>query len=405
MNIKQTQEELKKTLDALNKAHAILSKVRGEVPAQEKTIPDPRLDRFKQAEYLAHILPYEIQLDSAPKKVVIIAGDKTEINTDKTPVIDEDGIERFYNIKKVQTNNEGLVCFILYADEADNPRVQVIFRGTHNKASIRRDLETFGSGPGSISFKKNKHTIMQDIKQIVQHKQNTGTANVELGIAGHSLGGADAQMCATEVLKDIADNPSVNPLAQVAQLNIMHANSAGVSYTTGKTAQRSLEKIKESNHRLHVKQHIIHVGGDAVQQSGYTTILSKSSCVDVETNLLRADLDPKFNKMADLILIFKGKIKKLLGLNTYEAHIVIFFHGKKYDLDIKFRVYSNQTPGENLEISKQLKHKVLARFYKAISPSKNLKRIKHLIYGSLKTKNDKERKNKHKNKPKSSDLT
>jgi hypothetical protein len=338
-----------------------------------------RIRHFKQAELLSHILPYETHLDTAPKKQVMLNGVATNINAPHINLIDEDNVRRAYHVKKVKTNNDGLVCFVLYSNNPANNRVHVVFRGTHNKASALRDLETMGSGPGSVTFEQNKAEILRTIKQVVSHKQQKSQP-VALSVAGHSLGGADAQMCATAILADIAENDKNTPLAKIASLNIMHANSAGVSHATAKTAKQSLKTIRERKSHLKISQHIIHVGMDGVQQSGYTNILARASSEDVETHLLRADMEPKYYKLANKILLFVGNIIPVVGLrNTYIAHTTMLLHGKQEKLDIKFKLHSNKHPHDAKLIRKHMEHKVLRRIYKTIAPKRIYKNLKRAI--------------------------
>jgi len=360
MTLKKQQQEMEKTLALLSKATDKLLDIKDKKGNVQE---DKDLGRFKQVELLSHVVAYIRYLDDASM-------------TKKISIKDEDGVKRFYNVRKIATNNDGLVPYVLYADEPDNPRVHVLFRGTDNKASMRRDLETMGAGPGSISFEKNKSEILRTIKDVVKHKQQTGTKNVELNLAGHSLGGADVQMCATAIMEDVANNPKDDPLAKIKCLNIMHANSAGVTYATAKKAASSLEAIKKQNSHFKVNQYIIHVGGDLVQQGGQTTILAKAANKNVETHLLKAELEHKHIGMANKIRIFAGKVTRAVsGKNAYVAHTHILFHGKVQHIDVKFNIYNNKIPGEDLIIEKNLKHKILSRLYSTFSPKKLINRL------------------------------
>lgn len=80
------------------------------------------------------------------------------------------------------------VLFLPVAANAKEPG-KVVFRGTYDQASVKRDAENFLSmrGPGGQSFEKQKEKLVQEVLQ----KTPISVRNLEF--IGHSLGGADAQ--------------------------------------------------------------------------------------------------------------------------------------------------------------------------------------------------------------------
>lgn len=247
-------------------------------------------------ESLAHILPYELVYrrletqDFTPLDSMKIDG-----VVGVQAVIDDDGIERMYYVKRVPTT-PGMSCFVLFSPEADNSSVKILFRGTADIEGGIRDLETLGTCPGGDSFKLNEDAIMDALNHVIGYKVQQGCHSVCLDDAGHSLGGADAQLCAELILRKIAADPDDPILSAIKELRIMHANAAGTSDNINRSAEESLEKIlancdKKGTPTIKVKNLLLQVGGDMVQQSGECYLLWKI----VRTIVLRFDMLERSN--------------------------------------------------------------------------------------------------------------
>jgi hypothetical protein len=338
-----------------------LTQKKSSVPAVPVEKPEEALmNRFRQTEFLAHELPYIL-----------------EANATKTKIKDEDGIEREYEIIKPDPKlmtNAGLVPFVLYSKDEANPRVHVLFRGTYDKASARRDVENpILGGPGSHSFEAHKDVVLDAITTAVKAKPGP----VELNIAGHSLGGADAQNCTTAVFEKLTEDPvntRFQALQKISAVNIMHANSAGVTDTTGKKCTRLVEELKAKRPDFKINQYVIHVHGDAVQQGGYTTILAASG-KKLHTNYM-LEADAGKGSVFKENLLFSGRGAFVKGAKgTYTAHTTMVFGSKvENKQDIKFKVFDSNVAGHDIKIENHLKNKVLRNLYKVIiSPYKMLK--------------------------------
>ena len=337
-------------------------------PVSKKVVPienpeDKLMSRFMQTELLAHDLAYTL-----------------ELGTTKADVKDEDGVVRQYEIirpdpKKVK--NKGLVAFVLYSMDDSNPRVHVLFRGTHNTESIMRDHENIlRGGPGAHSFNQYKDDVLDAIVAALKFKQPP----VELNVAGHSLGGADAQNCVSAIFDKLTHkqpDKRFATLKKIGTLNIMHANSAGVTYAIGKKCKKDFRALKAIRPDFNVNQYVIHVHGDAVQQGGYTTIFAGATNKQVNTNLLEADSGQKGNFTNNLL--FSSRTAVIKGVKgTYIAHTTKVFGDKEEKKqDISFKIYNNQIPGHDIIIENHLKNKVLRNLYKVmISPYKMLMGMK-----------------------------
>jgi hypothetical protein len=326
-------------------------------------IPDATLlKRFRQTERFAHKLAYDTTLETKDKKSMSINGKKVSVNINPILVKDDDGVKREYIVRQIKANHSGLVSFVLFSKDTANPRVHVLFRGTHNTGSAKRDLETLGFGPGSTSFYANKQEIIKSVRQVVAYKQSHSDIPVDLTVAGHSLGGADVKNFTASFLEDIVKAPHAHPspFAKVKTLNIMHVNAAGVTDKTAKNCDRYLHSIRERKIPLQINQYIIHAGGDAVQQTGYTSIFADATKKQTDTYLLYADIGNN-SKLMDAALFLTGRITplKIVG-RSYAAHTAFVF-GKNKHVDTQFRIYSNKTPGEDVFIERHLKNKFHAK--------------------------------------------
>jgi hypothetical protein len=338
------------------------------------------LARFKQAEQLGHVLAYkEMDQDDyqAPEHKELAAKDGLK----RAYVDDEDGVKRTYLVRRVQGTHAGLVSFVLYSDDVDNPRVHVTFRGTHNLASTKRDLEN-PSAPGKYSYITDEDKIMSTIRDVVQHKQATSKQKIELSISGHSLGGADCQNCAAAVIHDIAEKKS--PLANIDGLNIMHINGVGVGHSVEVQVKNDVQKIKvDDKNPIKIRQFIIAVGGDAVQQTGYTSILADLPPEQVDTKYLKAEISVK-RELSYMALILAGPLALIKAVRgkpgTFEAHTLkVYDHVAKGVVPIEgkaqFKIYHNKKPEDALFIKNELHNKVLKKLYKPVAALKKVKTI------------------------------
>ncbi len=295
------QKRIKLLRDARRRLKAQQSADSGiDISGNTSTNPDLETyldweDEFSLTESLTHVLPYELTYKGlTPVNVRRLTTEGLDGIVGDKEIKDEDGVTRRYYIKKVKTD-AGLNCFILFSSHADNPRVRVLFRGTGDIESAVRDFEELGSDPGGLSFKRHEKEVMKAVKQVVKYKVKHKCKKVEMTTAGHSLGGADSQRFASMVLKHMAENPTDKEMAKIGKLNVMHANSAGISQATHDQAEKSLQALidlskKSGKTPIEVTQSIIHVGGDGVQTTGDKTLFAEANSEHVHTLVFRCDL-------------------------------------------------------------------------------------------------------------------
>lgn len=357
---------------------------------------------FARSEYLAHVLAYELSANTdtnTPGKV-------------KVQVTDEDGIARTYQVTKVLTENPGIVSFILTGTDPENPRVQVLFRGTECGASIHRDLESYGAG--SESFQKEKNHILLQINEKIKEVARCSGRNVKMTIAGHSLGGADTQNCAAAILQAQALNlkekreeskkPSFakrlgrklgkllssckrksskdtpyqcrDGFNLIESMDICTANSAGVSKDTAKKCKAAVAAINDPAYRddrIDIHARFLHVAGDGVQQTGQTTILSDINPSQAKVELIKLD-----NGYEGMWKYSWNLVHALIGVfGTAKAHTSFHFRDTaRMPEDISYELLSNETPEGRDRIKSKLRKKW---WFESTSFSYWVKKIAHTM--------------------------
>lgn len=351
------------------------------------------LKKFAHVEDLAHRLAYN----------------KTVKDGDTIQLLDYNGQAQNATIRRIPIQNPSIVATILEI-KSDDPmlpnKVEVIWRGTHDKGSAIADLDPIS--PGYNEYMKNRSIILSEVNNAIGRMSIDGK-NVSVGSYGHSLGGSLAQTFATDVMDAMAQNqhdkqPAILnktfPLAQpvvnssisipkiernnfnsVNHITIGTFNAAGVSK---KTALRA----KELENYLHNLAFIAKKDqpkisyfaglneGDGVQQTGEASILSdstKSNVYLLKTNLEKTMfykiltgaisigsslLVPKFGPAAsNFAKIIKDLSVKAIG--TAHAHTAKVFD-KTQNLEsnvINFELYQNNQLDERPYITQQLNNK------------------------------------------------
>lgn len=344
-------EELKKIEDLIAKLIDAADKLTGSLQQDpsEKENDAIVLNKFRQAEFLAHNLAYTLNF---------------ALKT--TNVLDEDGKSREYLVKKIETDNAGLVSFICYSNKTNNLRVHLTFRGTHNASSAVRDLEfAREGGPGFPTLKRNIDTILQSLANVIKIKQPAKDEKLILNIAGHSLGGADVQNFTYFFLTAISDTGSKfhEIFKKIGTINIMHANSAGVTSEVAISCEALLQKIKNIRPDFNINQYIIHFGGDLVQQLGHSTIFSTAEYPLVNTYMLKGDTGQEGLFAEAITTEGIGSIKKGF-LGTYTAHTNLALATTIPDAnakDVKFKIFHNADPKEALAIARDLNYKIMQK--------------------------------------------
>lgn len=315
------------------------------------------LTKFASAEHLAHTVPYELASASHnPNEPVII--------------FDADGGVREYKVTKIQTQDPGICGFILTGKEADNNTVHVVFRGTADQASVRRDLE-FG-GAGQTSFNAEQAVIVSQILGKVAERSRVSNKKINVVISGHSLGGADTQNCANALLTELADHHThanqnkdlakLNPASRISSLTINHVNSGGVSMQTANESKHNAEIA--AKHGVKINLCALKVEGDGIQQTGQTNIFSDVSpnVANVEVLKVKSGTNGWLRYtyltiaaaiMSKISSVATAGLKDAYG--TYKAHTQLNFSS---ELDhTRLEHYTNNNAEGIKHIKKELRHK------------------------------------------------
>lgn len=173
-----------------------------------------------------------------------------------------------YQLIEAKTSVQGLVCYIFKPLLAEYSDYHVIFRGTKCLNSVGRDLEA--SAPGNESFANASPLIMQEINLAISDAKD----NISINIYGHSLGGADAQCCFTDLMEKIYNDVTLKKdnYHHIKILRLMAYSSAGVSEEVAKKAKKFALQLKP--HKIALECFWLHSAGDVVQQTGVANILS-----------------------------------------------------------------------------------------------------------------------------------
>ena len=241
------------------------------------------LNRLLNREYLAHVLAYENLSD----------GDLITL-----PRANSKFIEKVI-VHKIETDCDGLIGYILEIQDFDYiPRVEILWRGTHNLASLHMDLET--GGPGAISYNNARLKVITKINKVIDHLYKKTGERIIVGVSGHSLGGALAQRCFTDLLGvKVRNNHNAISSDKILKLELAVFNSAGVDEETYKKANRYSEYFNETGSKQKSRAFSITADyclndGDGIQQVGRKNILVGSPWVNV--NLFKFNQSGSFFK-------------------------------------------------------------------------------------------------------------
>lgn len=273
-------------------------------------LEDPEVFQlYRMGEKLAHTIAYKPLKTNAIEKVYI-----AEIRKE---------IEHI--VYKLAVDHKGLVGYILcpteFPTELKNKiDLKIVFKGTDDLPSLLRDLTEAG-GAGNESFHANKHRIIAQINQAIRELKtelrarsiNLTDLELSITIAGHSLGGADAQRCLYILKEAIAENlncPNIQngvletdrkELRNIVKLRLFTFNSTGVSLEDNQKSeaisgfitsiieeQNSKPKEPPTKIKLKTEINIFYAAGDGVQQTGDTHILHRVSSKQALIRFIKA---------------------------------------------------------------------------------------------------------------------
>lgn len=287
-------------------------------------------------------------------------------NTDRTiAVYDEDGIIRDYKIDFIYTMHLGIVPYILTSDDPSNNRIHLVFRGTKDSPAWCRNTEA--GGPGHMSFYADKANILDYLCTSLDNL--ACKSRIKLIISGHSLGGSDAQNCATAVITALAhtyrNNPEYKAYTALQRINVIsvnHANSGGVTNLRATECRLHAEYLTKE---MLVVINILAIitAGDGVQQSGQTHILhnatpdvaryelvklsSDHSGWITKSNVAIATLTLPYTYLVSVALMFAA----LRG--AYKAHSMRFFDHTQFK-EQSYEMYTNYNEDGRLKIIEKL---------------------------------------------------
>lgn len=189
----------------------------------EADSPVADIKKFSYSEYLAHEFIYYLFDDERAEfseGILVPIYDRKD-----KPVLQE---------AHTLVSNKGLhgVCLhpALFSLSDEKVKIQVVFRGTYCKDSMKRDTSFsekefwYGfEGPGRVSFKKQEQAMLKKLQdQMMKFSSEKGEGpKLHFEFAGHSLGGCDAQrMC-----EYFTNHLARNKYPKIAGINLFAFNT------------------------------------------------------------------------------------------------------------------------------------------------------------------------------------
>jgi hypothetical protein len=229
-------------------------------------------------------------------------------------------IKKYTSIKnaevyKIITGHNGLVGYMLISTDPLNPKIDIVWRGTYDQASASINLQA--DSAGDASYKEASKRIILQINAAVEYLTSQTEQPITISISGHSLGGALAQYCLTDIMQALVqnnclDNIKDNPHARYKEeyikniqelaindkfavqdithlnLNNIHKlelgafNSTGVSEAVYNDAHYYSEYLQNNfyagkKHRFSINADYVINSRDGVQQTGKKKYFSQLS--------------------------------------------------------------------------------------------------------------------------------
>ena len=174
------------------------------------------------------------------------------------------GVATSVDLNSLNWVNDALKCFVLSPHieagviHPEAGKVTMLWAGTHDGATARADAEN--NGAGYQSFSRNKEDFLQLMRPIIAAASHDGRIGVTA--CGHSLGGALSQLSLEAVLSDYECRTNIGALTLAIK------NSTGVAADVA----RDYKALVETDTSLRHETRAILVDGDAVQQTGESTL-------------------------------------------------------------------------------------------------------------------------------------
>jgi len=361
--------------------------------------------KFANIEHLGHSLAYKKQLTKF-KQISIIQDNNQPAEAYIHPVI---------------TKNKNLVCTILEipsTDPNEPHKIEVLWRGTHNKGSAIMDLDP--KSAGFTAYMLERSTILSAVSKSIQRLQEKDPQkSISIGSYGHSLGGNLAQIFAVDVMDAMAQNHNQQlfrtahpydernnnePIDEIAnksstylqqysklipenirkhftkikQLTIGILNSSGTSQETADRAaglEEYLHTYVTEDQRTKTRLFAVQNSGDLVQKTGETTILADSTKSQVylfkEGGRIPNDTSDNSEQTTSSTLKKVGRsiLEKVTFVKTIDtikkiksapkAHTKKHFSpsGELNRADLKFQIYDNTNEEQRQYIIRELSDK------------------------------------------------
>lgn len=201
------------------------------------------------------------------------------------------GSYQHYQAHALRESVDGLNAYALLPQANTNNEVLIVFAGTQDLSGIIRDLEPVTAG-GS-SFQNALYDLHEHFSELVAKLPQDRT--YQLNIAGHSLGGSDAEHFLAHFLQEkVADNA----FAQINKVELFSFSSPGLSEMTVNDSEANIQKLIEDEStdfsvQLHYgrgeedavpwfgEKHIIVDHIDNVADTDCMMVIKDTSCDDV----------------------------------------------------------------------------------------------------------------------------
>lgn len=361
------------------------------------------MNKYCYGQFLAHDLPYRLSSRT-----------HEQVQSSSTiPVLNEN-INNYeeHECSQLIVSSLGLVGYVLVPKNVESNKVlnvKIVFRGTNPNSypSVSRDIYE-SQGAGYWSFEQNKNLILQQIAEKIElglDKIGTNATDipVNITIAGHSLGGADAQNCLTALMQTISENHGYtsNGYKQIPEeiscnftkykvnkLRLFNYNSAGVPDKTKDFSielakflhnKRTSSSLKEYLPEIETYNYL--VNEDIVQQTGEAHVLDNvpeeyatvdvlkvdnsdaivgkcSSTVMFSTTAMLATLAAPISMSAATTLgTFAATTLLPKMINSFNAHTKKALLNQSSSTVIDCVSVNNSTPEGQLETYQQLSNK------------------------------------------------
>lgn len=243
----------------------------GESLDELKTnLPDQIYTEFSQGEFYGHSVAYKQAKETDTSEVKIVPPIQSFLPAGLVPCL-----EWIKNTNKLR----------------------IMFKGTSDIYSARRDLETGGAGHQTFWQEQTTDYLRDTINQVLKEIHQVYPKEIVVDIDGHSLGAADAQNCLALLLKcmDACTTPDKEVtdsyFCKIKTINLHCFNATGICKETNELAKSLLNQIQinlaqKKEAPVKIRCFWLHATQDAIQQTGETSIFAGIDSLAVEHHML-----------------------------------------------------------------------------------------------------------------------